>query len=167
MDNPGQAAQNSNQQSPGSPGNPDSAGSSSSPSGAADSTSQMGPGTTDVASGSTKSSGPQQLQQDQPGSGGGAGSSPGAAPLGNTPSSLDTRGVRLTIVGKSSGNGTGTTSAGDRSDPLTAAGPSSIDAASGAASVPSNVPINVHQESNSVPLNLKPIVRDYFSDAGS
>ena len=71
------------------------------------------------------------------------------------------------IVGQASGNGVGGTSAGDRSDPLTAAGPSSIDGVSGASSVPSNVPINVHQESNAVPLNLKPIVRDYFSDAGS
>jgi hypothetical protein len=108
----------------------------------------------------------QSIQQDQPGGGAGAGSSPGGSPLAGNQSSLDVRGVRLTIVGRASGASAGTTTAGDRSVPLTSAGDSSLDNLNATDSVPSNVPITVHQESNQVPLDRKPVVRGYFTDAG-
>jgi hypothetical protein len=115
---------------------------------------------------SSRSSG-QSIQQDQAGaSGGGAGSAQGASPLSGKQNSLDVRGVRLTVVGQSSGTGASTTSAGDRSVPLTAAGDSSLNGLAGSDAVPSNVPITVHQESNQVPLDRKPVVRGYFTDAG-
>ncbi len=104
------------------------------------------------------------VPQDESGNSGGVGSSSGGSPLGAGSSTLDNHGVKLTILGKSSGTGPATTSAGDRSVPLTAAGDSSLNGLAGSGSVPSNVPINVHQESNVVPLDRKPVVREYFSD---
>ncbi len=108
----------------------------------------------------------QSIQSDQPGTSAGVGTTPGGNPLSGNQPSLDTRGVRLTIVGQANGPGTASTSAGDRSVPLTAAGDSGLAGSGGPSSVQSNVPINVHQESNQVPLDRKPVVRDYFSNAG-
>lgn len=118
------------------------------------------------SSGSGQSSSSQQIQQDTS-NGGGAGSAPGSRLLDSKPAPLDVGGVKLTITGRASTTGMDQTQAGNRSIPLTGADGSTIAGAGGAASNSSNVPINVHQESNVVPLELKPVVRDYFSNAGS
>ena len=104
------------------------------------------------------------IQQDQAGNSGGVGDQPGGSPLGQG-SSLDVRGVKLTIIGKSSGSGSSTTSAGDRSVPLTAGDNGSLNGLPSSGSVPSNLPITAHQDSSVVPLDRKPVVRDYFTDA--
>lgn len=108
----------------------------------------------------------QQIQQ-AGSNNGGAGSAPGSRLLDSKPTPLDVGGVKLTITGRASSTGNDQTQAGDRSMPLTGADGSTIAGSGGAARDSSNVPINVHQESNVVPLELKPVVRDYFSNAGS
>jgi hypothetical protein len=156
----------SGQSSPGSGQNGDQNGSQDGAAGGASPADQSGNQAGVVGQMSSRSSA-QSIQQDQGGaSGGGAGSAQGANPLSGNRNSLDVRGVRLTIVGQSSGTGNSTTTAGDRSVPLTAAGDSSLNGLAGSDSVPSNVPITVHQESNQVPLDRKPVVRGYFTDAG-
>jgi hypothetical protein len=109
----------------------------------------------------------QQIQQDPSKNAGGAGSGPGSNALDSKPTPLDVSGVKVTITGQASVTGNDQTSAGDRSSPLTGADGSAISGVGGASSAPSNVPINVHQESNVVPLEMKPVVREYFSNAGS
>lgn len=109
----------------------------------------------------------QQIQQDSSSNQGGAGSGPGGNALAANPAPLDVSGVKLVILGQASGQGSGQTEAGDRSNPLTAPNGSAISAPGGSAPAASNVPITVHQESNAVPLELKPVVREYFSNAGS
>jgi hypothetical protein len=106
-----------------------------------------------------------QIQQDTAGGGSGIGNGAGANPLSGTNQSLDGNGVRLTIIGKSNSAATGSTSAGGRSDPLTAADASTITNLGGDTAPPSNVTINVHSESNVIPLDRKPVVREYFSNA--
>jgi hypothetical protein len=107
-----------------------------------------------------------QIQSDQASAGGGVGSSPGSSPFGQGANPLDVHGVPLTIVGKSTQSGPASTQAGDRSVPLTGAGGSTLNGLAGSGNVPSNVPINVHQENNVVPLDRKPVVREFFTDAG-
>ncbi|MBX6770580.1 MAG: hypothetical protein IRY83_02550 [Chloroflexi bacterium] len=109
----------------------------------------------------------QQIQGDQQSNAGGVGNGAGAPSLDSHPTPLDVSGVKLTITGQASGPGSGATIAGDRSTPLTSPDDSTITAAGGAAGGASNVPIAVHQESNVVPLEMKPVVREYFSNAGS
>ncbi len=113
----------------------------------------------------TRTSGP-SIEPDQQGGGGGVGSAPGSNPLGAA-NPLDVHGVPLTILGKPSQGAPSTTAAGDRSLPLTNAGGGNINGLAGSGSVPSDVPINVHQDSNVVPLERKPMVREYFSDANN
>jgi hypothetical protein len=127
-----------------------------------------GPGNQDPLEGlgpaSVRSSGG-QIQPDATGAGdGSAGSAPGAGPIGAA-NPLSVQGVRLTILGKPSGGSPPSTSAGDRSVPLTSAGGSNLNGLASSGAVPSNVPINVHQESNVVPLDRQPVVREYFSNA--
>jgi hypothetical protein len=107
-----------------------------------------------------------QIQSDQSGANGGVGSTPGSSPLGGGANPLDVHGIPLTIIGKSSQQGPSSTQAGDRSVPLTGAGGSTLNGLAGSGNVPSNVPINVHQENNVVPLDRKPVVREFFTDAG-
>lgn len=109
----------------------------------------------------------QQIQQGQSNNGGGAGNGPGSGSLDSKPTPLDVGGVKVSITGQASDNGNDQTQAGDRTTPLTGADGSTISGAGGAGTASSNVPINVHQESNVVPLEMKPVVRDYFSNAGS
>ncbi|MGH2459799.1 MAG: hypothetical protein ACRDIY_13130 [Chloroflexota bacterium] len=109
----------------------------------------------------------QQIAQQQSSNAGGAGSGPGSSALDSHPTPLDIGGVKLTITGQASDNGNNQTQAGDRSDPLTSSNGSAISAAGSGGTASSNVPINVHQESNVVPLEMKPVVREYFSNAGS
>ncbi|HVC34558.1 MAG TPA: hypothetical protein VNL16_13695 [Chloroflexota bacterium] len=109
----------------------------------------------------------QQIQQGQLSNAGGAGDGPGSDLLNAQPVPLDVGGVKLTITGQASANGDNQTKPGDRTTPLTGADGSTISAAGGSAPASSNTPINVHQESNVVPLELKPVVREYFSNAGS
>lgn len=116
--------------------------------------------------GFTKSSGPAQLDGQQSANSGGVGNTPGGNPLG-APQSLDTHGVKVTIVGQPSDSGSSATKAGDRSNPLTAPDGSTLGATGGSAQPTSNVPINVHQESNQVPIGMKPVVREYFSNDGN
>jgi hypothetical protein len=105
-----------------------------------------------------------EIQPEQTGGNGGVGDQAGGNPLG-TSSALDVRGVKLTIVGQSTGTGNKSTSAGDRSVPLTAGNDGALNGMPSSGNVPSDVPINVHQDSNVVPLDRKPVVRDYFSNA--
>ncbi|HLH73119.1 MAG TPA: hypothetical protein VKX96_07530 [Chloroflexota bacterium] len=129
----------------------------------ADSQNQSG-GATSGASVSTSSQGQEQGNQSN---GAGAGSGPGSNLFGGAPTPLDVNAKKLTILGQASDNGSSdTTSAGDRSNPLTGATDSSIGVTGGNAPTASNAPVNVHQESNVVPLDLKPVVREYFSHAG-
>jgi hypothetical protein len=122
----------------------------------------MAPGGLGDASMSATSS---QIQQDlAAGTGGGVGNAAGAPPLSGAQQSLDVGGVKLTIVGKASAPGSSATSAGDRSDPLTASGNSTISGAGSSQAAASNIAINVHAESNDVPLDRKPVVREYFSN---
>src|SRR5579884_443235 len=93
----------------------------------------------------------QQIQQGQSSNSGGAGAGPGSNLLDSKPTPLDVSGVKLTITGQASGSGSDQTQAGDRSTPLTGADGSSISGGSSGATSSSNVPINVHQESNVVP----------------
>jgi hypothetical protein len=103
------------------------------------------------------------IQSDPAGGSGGVGDQAGGHPLGPS-SALDVTGVKLTILGQSTGNGPKTTAAGDRTLPLTASDDGAISGMPSAGTVPSDIPINVHQDSNVVPLDRKPVVRDYFSD---
>jgi hypothetical protein len=103
------------------------------------------------------------IQSEQGGGSGGVGDQAGGNPLGSS-SALDVTGVKLTILGQSTGNGPKTTSAGDRSMPLTASNDGTISGMPSSGTAPSDIPINVHQDSNIVPLDRKPVVRDYFSD---
>lgn len=116
--------------------------------------------------GMTKSSGPSQLDGQQSANSGGVGNAPGGNPLG-APQSLDTHGVKVTVVGQPSGSGSSSTKAGDRNNPLTAPDGSTLGATGGSAQPTSNAPINVHQESNQVPIGMKPVVREYFSNDGN
>jgi len=109
----------------------------------------------------------QQIDQQQSSNAGGAGNGPGSSALDSNPTPLDVSGVKLTISGQANDNGNNQTQAGDRSDPLTRSDGSAISAAGSGGTASSNVPINVHQESNVVPLEMKPVVREYFSNAGS
>jgi hypothetical protein len=104
------------------------------------------------------------IQSDLSGGSGGVGDQAGSNPLGPN-SVLDVQGVKVTIAGQSNGNTAATTSAGDRSVPLTAGNDDTLNGLPSSGAVPSDVPINVHQDSNVVPLDRKPVVRDYFSDA--
>ena len=114
---------------------------------------------------SVSSSGPGQDQASQQ-AGGGAGNGPGSSLFGNAPTPLDVNAKKLVILGQASDNGaSGSTTAGDRTNPLTGATGSSIATSGGSAPAASNAPVNVHQESNAVPLDLKPVVREYFSHA--
>lgn len=119
------------------------------------------------ARGQSRTSSASQLDGQPSANSGGVGSSPGASPLGGAPQSLDAHGVKVVIVGQPSGPGTSSTKPGDRSDPLTAPDGSTLGSAGASAGVPSNVPINVHQESNQVPPGMKPVVREYFTNAGN
>jgi hypothetical protein len=103
------------------------------------------------------------IQSDPAGGSGGVGDQAGGHPLGAS-SALNVTGVKLTILGQSTGNGPKTTSAGDRTMPLTASDNGAISGMPSTGTVPSDIPINVHQDSNIVPLDRKPVVRDYFSD---
>ncbi|HUX85723.1 MAG TPA: hypothetical protein VMW65_01870, partial [Chloroflexota bacterium] len=114
---------------------------------------------------SVRASGPGQNQAGQQ-KGGGAGSGPGSSLFGGAPTPLDVNAKKLTILGQASDSGvSGSTTAGDRSNPLTGATGTSISTSGGSAPAASNAPVNVHQESNAVPLDLKPVVREYFSHA--
>ncbi len=128
-----------------------------------------GPGSQDgsASSASGQPSSSQEIQQGQSGNSGGAGAGPGSNLLDSRPTPLDVGGVKLTITGQASGNGDDQTQAGDRSTPLTGADGSAISGGNSGATASSNVPINVHQESNVVPLEMKPVVREYFSNGGS
>ncbi len=128
-----------------------------------------GSGSPDSATspGSGQPSSSQQIQQGQSSNSGGAGAGPGSNLLDSKPTPLDVSGVKLTITGQASGDGNDQTQAGDRSTPLTGADGSSISGGSSGVTSSSNVPINVHQESNVVPLEMKPVVREYFSNGGS
>lgn len=131
--------------------------------------SSSGAGSQDGAASSTSGqpSSSQEIQEGQSSNSGGAGAGPGASLLDSKPTPLDVGGVKLTITGQASGPGDDQTQAGDRSIPLTGADGSSISGGNGGATASSNVPINVHQESNVVPLEMKPVVREYFSNGGS
>jgi hypothetical protein len=107
-----------------------------------------------------------EIQADSAGGGSGAGNGPGGSPLG-AGSSLSVQGVRLTILGRPSSPSAAPASPGDRSVPLTSAGGSSLNGLASSGTVPSNVPINVHQESNVVPLDRQPVVREYFSNGSN
>jgi hypothetical protein len=161
------------------PNNPNPLGSQSSPSGAQGTQSRVDPngasglpdsvspdqsgGQNSGAGKATVRSSSASIQADPAGGGGGAGNQPGGNALG--PSSvLDVTGVKLTIVGQANGSSSGTTTAGDRSVPLTVGNDTTQNGLPSSGTVPSDIPINVHQDSNVVPLDRKPVVRDYFSD---
>ncbi|HEX5416663.1 MAG TPA: hypothetical protein VFZ25_13410 [Chloroflexota bacterium] len=114
--------------------------------------------------GASGSSSITSIQQDGNGNSGGVGNGPGGPALGGQQNALDVNGQKLTIIGKDSGQGTTTTTTGDRSIPLTASDGSTIAGAGGAGGSASNVPIKVHDTSNAVPLNRQSVVREYFSN---
>jgi len=120
--------------------------------------------TTGSLSGADGSSSVTSIQQDGSGNSGGVGNGPGGPALGNQQSSLDVNGQKLTIVGRDSGKGTSTTTTGDRSVPLTSSDGSTIAGAGASGGSASNVPINVHDTSNAVPLDRQSVVREYFSN---
>ena len=171
INRPGQGTQSDNphlldsQSSPSmaqsSPSQSESTASRRSPdSGSPDSSGSKSYGSGDVTARSSN----EPIQSSAGSSNGGAGDQPGGNTLG--PSSvLDVTGVKLTIVGQASGASSGTTTAGDRSVPLTVGNDTTQNGLPASGTVPSDIPINVHQDSNVVPLDRKPVVRDYFSDA--
>lgn len=140
---------------------------------------QPGPGNDSGQSNSAQSSSGQTLERgltkssassdanSQSDSSGGVGNTPGDNPLGGGVPSLDTHGVKVTVIGQPSNNGASSTQAGNRNDPLTASDGSTLNTAGGASAPPSNVPIDVHQDNNQVPIGMKPVVREYFSNGGN